>query len=226
MTFTLHDVAPWGRNLDEYCAMFALGEAERAVSILGVGDGPASFNAEGTASGMRIVSVDPLYAFREADIRSRIEAATPQIAEQTRRNEHEFIWKRFPDIETLLRARQAAMERFLADYETGIEQGRYVTGSVTDLPFPDGSYDLALCSHFLFLYSAQHDLPFHLRAVRELLRVAEEVRIFPLQELGAVESRHLRAVLLALERTGMKVQCRPVDYEFQRGANQMLVISR
>jgi len=226
MTFTLHDVVPWGRNLDEYCAMFGLGPAERAVSILGVGDGPASFNAEGTAQGMRIVSVDPLYAHREAQIRARIDEVTPQIIEQTRRNAHEFVWRQFPDLDSLIAARGAAMQRFLADYEAGIDQGRYVTGTVTDLPFPDGSYDLALCSHFLFLYSAQHDLAFHLRAVRELLRVAEEVRIFPLQELGAVESRHLRAVLMAMQRFGFRAECRPVEYEFQRGANQMLVISR
>ncbi|HXC57680.1 MAG TPA: methyltransferase domain-containing protein [Steroidobacteraceae bacterium] len=226
MTFTLNDVVPWGRNLEEYCAMFALGETERGVSILGCADGPASFNAEGTASGMRIVSVDPLYNFSTAQIRARIEEATPGIAEQTRRNAAEFVWNQFPDVDALIVSRQNTMELFLADYDAGIAQGRYASGSAIDLPFPDHSFDLALCSHFLFLYSAQHDLAFHLKALRELARVADEIRVFPLLELGTVESRHLRAVMLALPRMGLKVERRRVPYELQRGGNEMLVICR
>jgi len=202
MSFTLNDVVPWGRNLTEYCAMFGLREAERAVSILGCADGPASFNAEGTAAGMRIVSVDPLYAFAAREIRARIEQATP------------------------IASRLQSMENFLADYDAGVAQGRYVSGSVIDLPFPDHSFDLALCSNFLFLYSAQHDLAFHLKAIRELLRVADELRIFPLLELGAVESRHLNAIMLALPRMGVRAERRRVDYELQRDGNEMLVISR
>lgn len=226
MTFTLHDVAPWGRSLDEYNAMFDLGDAERRMSILGVADGPASFNAEGTAAGMRIVSVDPLYAFRHEQISQRIDESTVLIGDQTRLHADEFVWQQFTGVEDLLAARRTAMQQFLDDYDEGVAQGRYVTGSADALPFPDGSYDLALCSHFLFLYSGQHDLAFHLKSIRELTRVAEEVRIFPLLELGAVESRHLRAVLMALERMGLRAERRAVAYEFQRGANEMLVISR
>ena len=37
---------PWGRNLAEYSAMFKLSSTELEASILGCGDGPASFNAE------------------------------------------------------------------------------------------------------------------------------------------------------------------------------------
>lgn len=226
MSFTLNDVIPWGRDLAEYCAMFGLGEPERAVSILGCADGPASFNAEGTAAGMRIVSVDPLYAFTAPQIRTRIEEATPLVAAQTRQNAAEFVWKQFADVDALIASRVQTMERFLADYDAGIAQGRYVSGSAIDLPFPDHSFDLALCAHFLFLYSAQHDLAFHLKAVQELLRVADELRIFPLLELGGIESRHLKAVMLAMPRMGMKVERRRVNYELQRGANEMLVISR
>jgi len=202
MSFTDEDVVPRGRNLAEYCAMFDLRAAERAVSMLGCADGAASFNAEGTAAGLRIVSVDPLYALTAAQIRARIEQATPPDA----------------DAQT--------MERFLADYDAGVAEGRYVSGSAIDLPFPDHSFDLALCSHFLFLQAARYDLAFHLKAVRELLRVADEVRIFPLLEPGAVESRHLKAIMLALPRMGVKAERRRVDYEPQRGGNEMLVISR
>ncbi len=74
--------------------------------------------------------------------------------------------------------RLAAMENFLADYEAGKAAGRYIEGVLPSLPFADDSFDLALCSHLLFLYSEQLDADFHIAAVRELLRVARDVRIF------------------------------------------------
>jgi hypothetical protein len=226
MAFTLTEVVPWGRNLDEYCAMFDLGPGERQVSILGCGDGPASFNAEGTACGMRIVSVDPLYEFRSVQIRERIDATAVEIANQLRSNRDDFVWTHFSDPETLITTRLAAMDKFLEDYELGISQGRYVTGIATELPFHDGCYDLALCSHLLFLYSEQHSLAFHLQAIRELTRVAEEVRIFPLLEMGSAQSRHLPAVMMALPRMGLRGEKVAVPYEFQRGGNLMLRIRR
>lgn len=36
-----------------------------------------------------------------------------------------------------------------------------------DLPFGDGAFDIALSSHLLFLYSAQFDLAFHIRALED-----------------------------------------------------------
>jgi hypothetical protein len=203
MAPSLNEAAHWGRNLDEYCAMFALSQTDRQLSILGVGDGPASFNVEGTAQGMRIVSVDPLYEIRASEIRERIGTTAGDAP-----------------------ARLTAMEQFIADYDLGIAQGRYVTGSVTGLPFHDHSYDLALCSHLLFLYSETHNLAFHLQALQELTRVAEEVRVYPLLEMGAAESRHLRAVMMALPRMGLRAGKIRVSCEFQRGGNEMLRIVR
>ena len=43
---------------------------------------------------------------------------------------------------------------------------------------------MALCSHLLFLYSDHLDAAFHRAAIRDLCRVAGEVRIFPLLALG------------------------------------------
>jgi hypothetical protein len=60
----------------------------------------------------------------------------------------------------------------------------------------------------------------------EMLRVAEEVRIFPLLTLLLKTSPHLVPLCEALERRGFAVVVRSVDYEFQRGGNQMLCVSR
>jgi len=75
---------------------------------------------------------------------------------------------------------------FLADFEEGKRQGRYVDAELQNLPFADGDFDIALCSHFLFLYSEQFSEDFHVTAIQEMCRVAEEVRVFPLLALGGI----------------------------------------
>ena len=70
--FMLDQVVPWGRSFDEYQRMFALTDGDLGVRIIGCGDGPASFNAEATRRGARVVSVDPLYRWEVGQIRDRI----------------------------------------------------------------------------------------------------------------------------------------------------------
>ena len=183
--FTLDQVVPWGRSFDEYVRMFALTEDDRTRAIVGCGDGPAGFNAEGTRQGVRVVSCDPVYRFTTGQIRDRIAATYDEIIDQTRRNAAEFVWDAgMGSIEELGDVRMAAMRTFLDDYDAGRSEGRYVDAELPSLPFSDATFDIALCSHFLFLYSEQLGEVFHRAAVREMCRVAEEVRIFPLLALG------------------------------------------
>jgi hypothetical protein len=223
--FTLDQVVPWGRSFEEYRRMFALTDADLDRTILGCGDGPASFNAEATRRGARVVSCDPIYGFRGAEISARIDATAAQVLEQTRKNAGQFVWdEAIPDVDTLGRIRVSAMQTFLEDFELGKIAGRYVEAALPALPFADRSWDLALCSHFLFLYTSQLGERFHLEAVRELCRVAAEVRIFPLLALGGQRSPFVPACVSALRDAGHAVALEPVPYEFQRGGNQMLRI--
>ena len=225
--FTLSSVVPWGRSFDEYVRMFALTDVDLSGGVLACGDGPASFNVEATRRGARVVSCDPLYQFDAAQIRQRIEETSAEVLEQARRNAHEFVWDdAIPDIEALKRVRMTAMTAFLDDYDQGRGGGRYLDAGLPSLPFADGAFDLALCSHFLFLYSQQFDAAFHVLSLRELCRVAREVRVFPLLALGAVRSPHLGIVTQALEADGCGVVIERVPYEFQRGGNEMLRVTR
>jgi hypothetical protein len=223
--FTVPDIVPWGRSLDEYRRMFALSCADLKSRILGCADGPASFNAELTAVGGRVVSCDPIYALSQEDIRGRIELGYETILAQTRSNAAEFVWdETIPDVQTLGQLRMRAMQRFLADYDQGKTAGRYVEGRLPTLPFGDGAFDLSLCSHFLFLYSAHLSQDFHVRSLRELCRISREVRIFPLLELGGTPSRYLAPAATALTADGHVVSIEAVAYEFQRGGNQMMKV--
>jgi hypothetical protein len=220
--FTLSEVVPLGRSFDEYRRMFALSEIDLRRRILGCADGPASFNAEATQRGGRVVSCDPLYRFRGDEIRCRIDATFPEVMEQARRNAVQFVWKDIPSMEELERCRRDAMQAFLADYDEGRRQGRYVDAELPSLPFPEASFDLALCSHFLFLYTEQLSESFHVQAIIEMSRLAAEVRVFPLVALDGRPSRHTGSVAAQLEACGLGVSVERVPYEFQRGGNQML----
>ncbi len=114
------------------------------------------------------------------------------------------------------------MRRFLADFAQGKSEGRYMDASLPYLPFGDNAFDLALSSHFLFLYSEQLDLAFHLRALQEMLRVAPEARVFPLLQIGGAPSPHLQDVLDTFAAQDIQATIEDVPYEFQRGGSRML----
>jgi len=224
--FTLNQIVPWGRSFDEYRRMFALGDGDLRSGILGCADGPASFNADATRRGGRVVSCDPLYRWSATEIRDRIVATSEDVLEQARQNAHEFVWEAIRSVEELRQLRMDAMETFLNDYDAGKRESRYVDAALPTLPFPDQSFNLAICSHFLFLYANQLTEAFHRSAVLELVRVAPEVRIFPLLALDGKPSEYVQVTVDSLRECGHEVSIEKVPYEFRRGGNQMMRVRR
>ena len=204
--------------------MFALSEEDLALKILGCGDGPASFNAEATRRGAAVISCDPIYQWEPIQIRKRIAETCDQILDQTRRNVDEFVWDSIRSVEELGQIRMSAMNDFLSDYVQGKAQGRYVQAELPTLPFANSSFDLALCSHLLFLYSSQLGEGFHQLAIQELCRIAREVRIFPLLALAGHRSPYVDRSVTELREAGHDVSIENVPYEFRRGGNQMMRI--
>ena len=225
-TYTLNQVVPWGRSLDEYRRIFALDEADVEREIVDVGGGPASFNTEMTALGKHVTSVDPVYDFTAAQIRQRIDEIYDNMIDQLRPNLDEYVWDEFGSPDGLGQYRLATMDRFLGDFEQGKAEGRYIAERLPSLSFEEKRFDLALCSHLLFLYSEQLSLDFHIAAIEELCRVAEEVRLFPLLDLSCSRSVHVEPVQEACRKQGYSVSIEQVPYEFQRGGNQMMRIRR
>ena len=224
MPFSLDQVVPWGRSYDEYVRMFSLTESDLKRSILGCADGPAAFNAELTKRGGNVISCDPLYAFSVGEIEARIEECFETVLEQTRQNVESFVWSsEVPNVEVLGIVRRKAMRAYLDDFAQGTCEGRYVTAELPELPFSDNTFDLALCSHFLFLYGSL-GFDFHVRSVTELCRVAREVRVFPLLQLDRQKSPYLPSVIEKLTSMGHWLEIVSVPYEFQRGGNEMLRI--
>jgi hypothetical protein len=223
MTLQLDRVVPWGRSLDDYRNMFALSDADLQRSIVDCASGPSSFNAELTARGGRVLSCDPVYQFSRDQIQQRIDETYPIIIETLHRTREKFVWSEVKTPEELGQKRRAAMAQFLADFPLGLSAGRYRRDALPDLDYPDRQFDLALSAHLLFTYSDQFDTRFHIAAILEMLRVAAEVRIFPLLEnFTNATSPHLDPVLQALHDRGYHTSIDRVPYEFQIGGNEML----
>ena len=225
MAMKLETIVPFGRSLDEYIKMFDLTDADLSKCLLGVGDGPASFNAEATQLGYTVTSIDPLYQFSGNEILARFNAVVDDIIEQVKASPNDWNWSYHHSPEGLLANRVKAIHTFINDYDVGSAEGRYLVEALPDLSFANQRYALALCSHFLFLYSEQLNYQFHLASIQEMLRVSREVRIFPLLTLMRQRSPHLDPILQALMDQGHTLTIKKVPYELQKGGNEMLVIT-
>jgi hypothetical protein len=89
--------------------------------------------------------------------------------------------------------------------------------------------DLVLSSHLLFTWADPFDEAWHRAALLEMARVARrEVRVYPLVRRGPGDAVGFLASLLdGLSGPGgveLRVELRRVQYEFQRGATEMLVV--
>ena len=223
----LQEAVPWGRLASEYINMFGLTPQDMAGRILDCGGGPSSFTSELTKQGKQVISCDPLYKFTVEEIRARIDETYPKMMALNEANKDNFRWENFGSPVQLGQMRMRAMRLFLDDFAEGTISERYAAGELPCLPFASDSFDLALCSHFLFTYSQQFSTDFHIESVVEMVRVATEVRVFPLLTAFSGElSPHLTPVMDAMRSQGFSIEVRPVEYEFQKGGNRMLVVSR
>ena len=219
-------VSFFGRSLAEYAQFFALDPvALRGRDVLDVAAGPASFVAEACARKIDAVGVDPLYGTGVEALAAHVALDYDRMFAQMRAKPRMFKLKAFPSIDAAEADRRAAAQRFLADYETHYVHNRYVGGALPHLPFLDGTFDLVLCAHLLFVYAARFDFDWHLAACRELVRVsASEVRIHPLCGLDGRPYPGLARLRRELKAAGIESEVRAVDYEFFAGANSMLVL--
>lgn len=225
MGMKLEKVVPWGRNINEYRAMFMLSDDDMKKRIAGFGDGPASFNRQASAAGSEVTSFDPVYGFSAQELRARISEVRDIIIAQMRENSENYVWDKIKSVEELEKIRMSAMEMFLEDFEQGKREGRYVCHELPErLLCEDMSFDIGLSSHFLLMYdSLGYD--FHIAAISEMLRVCREVRIFPLCDLDSKATKLTEKVIGYFSRD-FRTEILKTDYLFQKGADKMLRIRR
>lgn len=188
-------VASTARAFREYEAMFGLGEADlRAGPVLDVAGGASEFTATLREMGVRAIAADPFYAGVTArvvaDAAREIDASSAKIAARAQ----DYDWSFYGSPEEHRKLRERSLAKFAEDFAREDAKDRYIAASLPRLPFPDGTFALALCSHFLFLYADAFGETFHEEALRELLRVLRpggELRVYPLVSLKWEPSPYL-----------------------------------
>lgn len=215
-----------GRTFEEYTRMFDLDVATLdEETILDCPAGPNGFVATVHERGADVTGVDALFDRPPSELASRCRGDVADVEPELRRKRKLFTWEFYDDVDERMDYLRRAAETFLADYPEGRRQGRYVHAELPELPFAEDAFSLVLSGHFLFLYDDRLDREFHLASLRELCRVAAgEVRVFPIYGLDAEPSDHLTDVIAALEAEGYAPETRTVPFEFQQGADRMLVV--
>jgi len=90
------------------------------------------------------------------------------------------------------------------------------------LPFADFNFDFALSSHDLFTQFEKTQSEACIQIIRELARVANEVRIFPVVDALGQVTPLLGPVLLGLQQANYGVEVREVPYTLYPKGNVML----
>ncbi len=223
--FKTDEVVLLGRTFDEYAGMFALDDATlRGKRILDAASGVSSFTAEANAKGYDVTGSDRVYVLDADEIERKCAADVAFNAKTLQGIEANYVWDFFADVEALTAQRERAYRAFIADYR---EHGhaRYTTTNYPESGFADGQFDLALVSHFLFLYDEQLDWDFHRATLLELLRISRQVRLFPLVNMRTERASAILAMAEDPAFAAFEMRIVPVEYEFIRNSREMMVIT-
>ena len=215
-----------GRTFEEYLDMFSFSKKElEGKKILDCPAGACSFTAIGNNSGLDVTACDIAYDHSGEDLKNKGLQDIEHTMEHMRKAKRNFIWNYFEDVEVLRKHRLSALKDCSDDMAKSTE--RYVPVTLPTLPFKDAEFDILLSAHFLFMYSDRLDYEFHIKTIKELLRVTkEEIRIFPLVDLEGKRYKHLDKLKDYLVDNGCSVEEVNVPYEFQANANSMLKVKK
>jgi hypothetical protein len=212
----------WGHHVSEYKEMFDVSDAALQVHLLEYGCGASAVNTELHQEGTTVVSVDPLFVLSKPELVQQVTEDFDERVQQVLADQAQFNVETYGSMEAFLASRRAGMDVFFADYNAGVEEGRYKALVDGALPFENFSFDLALSSHYLFANAANDAVAYHLETIQDLARVAKEVRIFPLIERAGTPSEILGPVLLGLQQANFGTEVREVRCALYPEGNAML----
>jgi hypothetical protein len=215
-----------GRSYREYLSMFKLNpDFLKNKKVLDCAAGASSFTSWAWINGIQSTATDILYGDDVESLREKFLNDFSTLLKVHSGLDQKVDWGFFQDSEKMIEDRVETYNQFITDYEKF--QERYVAGRLPHLPFADNQFNLVLCSHFLFLYDDRLDYRFHLESIQEMLRIAREVRIYPIVRLRG-EGERSPIVNLLKEDIAPKggVEIVEVNYRFRKGGNEMIIISK
>ncbi|WP_261807537.1 class I SAM-dependent methyltransferase [Paenibacillus sp. N3.4] len=223
-------VAMTSRSYAEYEKMFVFNTEDlRGKHVLDVAGGASSFTAEACEKGIYAKASDPLYEKTAEAITEHGLQEIESVAAKMAKLVDVYDWTFYGSVEKHKAGRVASLHHFAKDFAGEKAASRYHTSMLPNLPFEADTFDLVLCSHFLFLYEEQFDFAFHIAALKELLRVCKqggEVRIYPLLNFRTVPYIWLTDVINMLSELGYIVEKRKSSLPFLPNSEQYMCITK
>lgn len=215
-----------GRTYDEYLRMFHLKPGDlKGRTVLDCPGGACSFTAKARQIGIEAVAADISYQFDPLELEAKGRLDIGHAVQHVESLGDQYRWDEFGGSEGLRAERTRALNVTVQDMKE--HPDRYIAAVLPMLPFADRQFDMTLSAHFLFMYSDKLDYAFHEQTVAELMRVTkDEIRIFPLVDQSSRRYKDMQKLLTFAAGNGWSPEERPSDYEFQRGASSMLVLTR
>jgi hypothetical protein len=213
-----------GRAYEEYTKMFNLSLEDLAnKKILDCAGGACSFTAHANKLGIQSISCDVAYYHDVDDLERKGLEDIEHTMEHMEKAAQNYVWEYFASVDALRQERSRALKDCVRDMRENPHH--YQAATLPALPFEDHHFDMTICAHLLFMYSDRLDYQFHLDSLKELIRVTKgEIRIFPLTDLYGQKYKQLSQLMDDLKEYVDFVEEVKVPYEFQKGANEMLVI--
>lgn len=215
-------ISLWGQHLDEYQDMFALSDEDLSKSFLEYNSGVSAFNLELHKRGGNCVSCDPWYKLEKTSLQDKIETSFNERLIQLENNLENLDISRYGSFNDLIKYRRAGVASFLADFPQGFEQKNYISFANDDLPYPDFKFDFALVANNFFADLDYQTVDYHIAKIKELARVAKDVRIFPLVDTAGEPSNLLGPIIMGLYQDNFAVEVKDVAYYLQHRGNAML----
>ena len=216
-----HEAPGWIYSLADYCQMFDLTNEDREKTIFDFPGGVSSFNAEMHVLGHHVVSADNAYHLPENEIAAYSDQIFMKNEVFLQDHLHTLRANETADLQTIFRIWQHNKDQFVNDYAQGLSEGRYQVVDSVNFPFKNHQFALALCSDFLFHTKVTHEFD-ATALIRELCRIATEVRIFPLLDQHGEVSTKLGPIMLLLQENNFALEVREVPYYLRQGGNAML----
>lgn len=213
----------WGHQFGEYQDMFDLPKPLDHQKILEFACGPTSVNQEMAQANNQVISLDPWFEQDQQKMQARFEENFENQIKNINAHPERFDLKKYGRLDQLIAQRQKGVAEFLDDYAAGWAQKRYQHIHMDEvLPFENASFDFALSANYLFTDLIHQDVDFHVHWIKEMARVAHDVRIYPLTNYKAKPSMILGPVLLVLQHLGYHVSVQEVPFRFVPESKAML----
>jgi hypothetical protein len=209
----------WIHNSNDYFTMFNLKPEDFHGPVLDCPGGFSTFNKSMHEQDSAVVSVDSMYNLSALDMSKHIELVIEGLADQLESHKKRIHYPNSQVPEDIIKVWRGYADEFLGDYSNGKAEDRYLSSDLKILPFENHQFNLALCPHLLFR-NAQDPLPL----LKEFLRVAVEVRLYPLLDKNGEVIDTLGPSMLWMQEENLGVEVREIPYRMQQGSNAMLRI--